>query len=272
MRLAAVVGVGCALLFSLESGSAYAQSIRRRFEPTDLKMKRVGTAEIDIQIGFVQGALGHRIVAPDIEASLGLTSFAQLQIDTSFGFDDGTNDDFAGVAPRTAPTKAFQFLENTWAALKLGIVDRIDPVTKRGWVFGVQAGPKLATTSWSRGTGLEALAIVGRSGGSLHLFAQGGVLLDPYFLDATGSRFRPFAVEGGLDLDLDLDSVDKWSFRAELGGAHFFAPKFDQIHLTAGISYRIVRWLELSAIGIAGLGPGDRLGGLLGATPRFDLF
>lgn len=140
------------------------------------------------------------------------------------------------------------------------------------WAGGIQAGPKLPTTSWSRGIGVEGLAIVGRSSGPAHLFAQVGVLLDPYDVSPGAPRLRPFALEGGFDLDLDLDSRDRWSIKVELGGARFFSHHTAEAHVTGGLAYRVVRWLEVSVIAIGGIGPGDRFGALLGAAPRFDLF
>lgn len=252
-----------ALLFLLSvllaPDDARAQRLRRRFEPTDLELRGRGTVELDVQTGVIQGASSRRVVAPDVEATLGLSANAQLQIDTALGFDD----DHGG---------GLHFFENTWTALKLGIFDDGGATTKSVWAGGIQAGPKLPTTSWSRGLGVEALAIVGRASGPAHVFAQAGMLLDPYDVSPGAPRLRPFAVEGGFDLDLDLDTRDAWSIKAELGGARYFSHHTAEVHLTGGIAYRMVPWLELSAIAIAGLGPGDRFGALLGAAPRFAVF
>src|SRR5207253_3187802 len=98
------------------------------------------------------------------------------------------------------------------------------------WAAGVQAGPRLPTALGARGLGVETLAIAGRTAGRLHLFVQGGTLLDP-FQSAPGVRAaRPFGIEAGVDLDLDLDDAGRWSLKAELGGVKFFSPDRSQLH------------------------------------------
>lgn len=258
-----IVSSGLLAALMLVEHSAVAQHvrrIRRRFEPTDLDLRGAGTTELDVQTGFVEGASSNRIVAPDIEAIVGIGPNAQIQIDTTLGFD-------------SAHGSKFRFLDNTWASLKLGIFDSgdDDDDSVPAWAGGIQAGPKLPTTAWSRSLGAEAIAIVGRSVGRLHVFAQGGVLLDPYVTVPNARDLRPFAAEGGVDLSLGLDTNEKWELKAELGGAHYFSPATTELHGTGGIAHHPAPWLELSVIGIAGLGPGDRLGLLFGVAPRFDL-
>jgi hypothetical protein len=242
--------------------AAYAQRtaarVRRRFEPTDLDLRGAGAAEIDLQGGPVAGATSSRVVAPDMEATLGLSPNAQFQLDGAMGFDDSHG-----------PT--FRFLENVWTSIKLGMFDRNDE-TGVAWAGGVQAGPKLPTITSSHGIGLEALAIVGRSNERLRVFGQAGVMLDPFVSVPNAPDVRPFAAEGGFDLELDLDARGLWSLKSELGAAHFWSLGTTEVHLTAGLAYQFLPSLELSAIGVGGLGPGDRVGFLFGAAQRFSVF
>src|SRR4051794_10759566 len=102
MRRLASLGVLIALLLGhADASGQHALRIRRRFEPTDLDLRGAGSAEIDLQSGIIEGASSRRILAPDVEALVGLTPNAQVQIDTTLGFDDGHS-------PR------LRFLENTW--------------------------------------------------------------------------------------------------------------------------------------------------------------
>lgn len=248
-------------LLLLDATSAHAQrrTSRRRFEPTDLDMKGgAGVIALDVQGGVIQGDQTRRVITPDIEAAFGLSAFAQLQIDTSLGFDQDTGEKLV-------------FLENTWTSLKLGIVDEVHPVTKHAWAGGVQVGPKLPTAYGAHGPGFEGVAIAGRSAGGIHLFAQAGFVLEPFLSTLDFARYRPFGVEGGFDLDLDLDSNDRWSLKSELGGTRYFQPRVFEIHLTAGVGFKVVPWLELTALIVSGVGQGDRFGGLVGVAPRFDV-
>lgn len=239
------------------SGEAAARP-RRRFEPTDLDLRDEGVLEVDTQIGYSGGA-DPRATAPDVEASLGLGNGVQLQLDTTLGWDRQQGNRLRAV-------------ENTWATVKLRIADVVDPVTQSYWAAGVQVGPKLPTMQDARGWGVEGLAIFGRGQGPVHLFVQVGVLLDPYLATPGIARVRPFAVEGGVDADIDLDDHDRWSFTAEIGASRFFAPRYGETHATAGLACNVTKQLELSAIAIGGYAQGGQLGFLLGATPKLALF
>ena len=247
------------LLVLFSAKDAAAQRARRRFEPTDLRMQEAGIAEIDLQVGVLQGEDGARTSAPDFEASLGITPQVELEIDGTFGLD-------ASAKP--------QFLDNTLLSLRLAIVDVRDARdSASGWAAGVQAGPRLPTALGTRGLGVEALAIVGRTTGGLHLFVQGGTLLDPLEAGPGARAVRPFGVEAGVDLELDLDERERWSLTGELGGVKFLSSHRSQLHLTAGPTLRVAPWLELSVVGVLGfLAGGDRYGALLGATTRFRVF
>jgi hypothetical protein len=242
------------------AGPAAAQRSRRRFEPTDLRLQPAGIAEVDLQTGVVAGEDGKRAFVPDFEASLGIASHVELELDGTFGLDH-----------LSTP----QFLDNTLLAVRIAMVDEHDdPESTAAWSGGVQAGPRLPTLPGTHGVGIEALAIVGRTAGPMHLFAQVGTLADPSETVAGYRRpVHPFGVEGGLDLDLDLDEHDRWSLNAELGGIKYFSPHRDQVHLAGGPALRVSKWLELSVVAIVGvLAGGDRLGLMAGVNSRFQLF
>jgi hypothetical protein len=256
LKLAATVAAALAVIAC--SFEASAQHVRRRFEPTDINLQPAGVAEIDLQGGLVRGDDGTRAFAPDFEATIGISPQAELDIDGAFGFDHGT----------------FEPLDNTLVALRVGVLDARDtPTSESAWAAGVQAGPRLPTLPGARGLGMEALAIVGRTDGPMHLFFQVGTLLDPFQPNGSGPPVRPFGIEGGVDLDLDLDAREAWSLKAELGGVKFFSPHDSQLHATAGPAIHATKSLELSLVALVGLLPGgDRYGLLLGATSRFRAF
>jgi hypothetical protein len=258
VRVAAALLI--ALAFVTAAQPAAAQRPRRRFEPTDLRLQPAGVAELDFQGGVVTGEDGQRAFLPDFEASLGISSHVELELDGTFGLDQ-----------LSKPV----FLDNTLVAVRIGMVDEPDaPGSTSSWSGGVQAGPRLPTLPHTHGLGLEALAIVGRTSGGMHLFAQFGSLIDPAESVAGYRRpVHPFGLEGGLDLDLDLDEHDTWSLSAELGGIKYLSPHRDQIHVAGGPALRVSKWLELSLVGLVGLlSGGDRLGLFLGANTRFNVF
>ena len=145
--------------------------------------------------------------------------------------------------------------------------------SKSAWSGGIQAGPRLPTLPQTHGLGMEALVIVGRTTESVHLFAQAGTLIDPSEPYVGYRRpVHPYGFEGGLDLDLDFDDHDKWSFMGEVGGIKYFSPHADQLHLAAGPSCQVSPGLEVSFVALVGvLRGGDRFGGLFGATSRFKM-
>ncbi|MDB4933950.1 MAG: hypothetical protein JWP87_922 [Labilithrix sp.] len=241
-------------------GHANAQRTRRRFEPTDLRLQPAGVAELDLQAGVVTGEDGQRAFVPDFEASLGITPHVELEVDGAFGLD-------RLVTP--------ELLDNTLVALRLAVIDEPDaPESSSKWSGGVQAGPRLPTLPSTHGMGFEALAIAGRSTERIHVFVQAGTLVDPAEpVRGRRSLVRPFGIEAGLDLDLDLDDRDVWSVTGELGGIHYLSPQRDQLHAAFGPSAQVSSSLELSLVGLVGILPGgDRLGLLLGANSRFRMF
>jgi len=106
--------------------------------------------------------------------------------------------------------------------------------------------------------------------GRARVVANAGGFVDPA---SDGERRRPAAIEGGLDLDLDLDDGGAWSLSGELGAVAFFSGEAHQTHVTAGVTWSASPSLDLSLVGLLGLfGGGDRGGVLLGVTPRVALF
>ncbi len=259
MRRAMCVALAWVTVFGATSPAAAGSRARRRFEPTDLRLLEEGSAEIDVQGGIALGDQGTRAYAPDFEASVGISNYAEIEVDGAFGFENLTEP---------------QFVDETLVALRLAVVDW--PATSTSparWSAGIQAGPRLPTLKGARGLGLEALVIAGRSGGRLHIFAQAGALVDSATPNDSGNLVRPVGVECGLDVDIDLDESESWSLKGELGGVKFLSADASQLQMTVGPAVSVASWLELSAVGIVGILPGgDRLGFLLGATSHFGLF
>jgi hypothetical protein len=239
--------------------AAHAQG-RRRFEPTDLRLQPPGVVDLDVQGGPVIGDDGNRAFVPDFETSLGIGPHLELELDGTFGLDDGAR-----------PV----FLDNTLIALRIAMFDEPDsPTSTSAWSGGVQAGPRLPTLPQRRGVGFEALAIAGRSTGNLHVFAQAGAIVDP-LEPVPGSRrlVRPVGVEGGINMDVDLGDRDGWGLTAEVGVIKYLSPQLDQLHFAGGPSLKVTPWLDLSLVGLVGvLKGGDRLGLLVGADTRFRVF
>ena len=259
MKRALALSLGVVLVV-LTGRAAAAQRSRPRFEPTDLDLRESGDAEIDLQFGPMKGDDYLRGFAPDFDVSIGLTANAELELNGTFG---------------VGQHGAAEVLDNTLLALRVGIVDAHDaPKSPNAWAAGVQVGTRLPTLPGARGIGVEALTIVGRTQGKVHLFLQSGLLVDCAQVDDGGTRgARPTAIEVGVDLDVDLDDRDVWSAKAQLGGARFFSPDDPQLHLVAGPAVKITPSVELSAIALLGFLKGsDRLGLLVGASTRFKTF
>ena len=249
-----------AFIASFAFSNAHAQ-VRRRFEPTDLQLQPVGTLEIDSQISYTQGDSAGRVIVPDLEVSLGLSSNVDLEIDTAYAIEGKSQQRFSFDHP--AP-------DNLWLSSKLAIAEWRNVEARTAWALGAQLGPKVPLAKGSRGVGYELLTLIGRDIDRTHLVLNIGGYVDP---SPDGTRKRTTAIEGGIDLDLDLDDVDRWSILAELGVVEFLSGDPLQAHVTAGFQYSVSKYLDLSLIGLLGLTPaGDQEGVLIGVTPRFAIW
>jgi len=238
-----------------------AAQVRRRFEPTDLDLTPAGTLELDTQFSYTEGPDAGRVITPDFEASLGLVQGVQLEVDGAYAVEGPPVGRFSFDHP--AP-------DNLWISSKIGIADFRDEASGRAWAFGAQLGPKVPLSPGARGAGYEALGLVGRTVRRAHVVMNLGGFVDPGTDDA---RRRPVAIEGGFDVELDLDAEGVWSLTGELGGVAFLSGEDHQGHATGGVTWSATPSLDLSLVGLLGLfGGGDRAGVLLGVTPRFAIF
>ena len=239
------------LLLALASARAQAAGRRGRplFEPTDLELEDGGTLEADLQLGFVRGDSAARLVIPDIELDLGLSSNVELDVDGAYALEGAPGQSFS--LDHAAP-------DSLWLSIKAGL-------EVGGYGLGVQLGPKFPTASGSHGLGGEALLLAGRHQGRWHLALSGGAFIDP-----DGGMGRPRGLEGGLDLAIDFGAL---ALTGELGGVHFTSGDADQLVGTAGLSWSVSDALELSVVALVGvLGDGDRYGVLLGISPKLRLW
>jgi hypothetical protein len=243
------------------SSSAHAGK-HPRFEPTDLELEDSGTVEVDLQAGPVRGPDANRIVGADFEIDFGILPYLELDLDGAYGIE--------GV-PRGSPGPTFldhSAPENLWLSVKLGLWDHRDPITNNAWAIGVQLGPKFPIATDTHGIGFESLALIGRMMGPVHLVGQIGGLVDPH----EGTSPRPFGIEGGLDLDLDL-TKDTWSLLGELGGIWYGSADASQLSATLGIQWSPSQKLDLSIVAMVGfLSGSDPVGLLFGASPKFSLW
>jgi len=230
-----------------------------RFEPTDLELEDTGTTEIDLQLGAIKGPDASRVVVPDFEIDLGVLPNVELDLDGAYGVE--------GVPSGTPRFLDHSAPDNLWLSAKLGLWDRRD-ADGDAWATGIQIGPKLPMATDTHGVGIEALALVAHMLGRVHLVGQVGGLVDPR-VSTTG---RPYGVEGGLDLELELRK-DRWSLLGELGGIYYGSSDPNQLAATLGIQYSPSAKLDLSLVTIVGFLDGsDPYGILLGVSPKFSLW
>jgi len=235
--------------------------VRSRFEPTDLDLQPPGMLEIDSQLSYTEGETAGRVIVPDFELSLGLASNVQLEIDGAYAVEGPPVGRFSFDHP--AP-------DNLWLSSKLGLLDVRDDDARAAWALGAQLGPKLPLAPNARGGGFEALVLIGRKTTHAQLVLDLGGFVDP---SSDGTLRRTTALEGGLDLSLDLDEAGRFSILGELGVVRFFSGDAPQAHATGGVSWAASPSLDVSLVGLVGFfSGGDRGGVLLGITPRFALW
>jgi hypothetical protein len=248
-----------AILVSLAPLRAEARP-RPLFEPTDLEMEKTGVLDIDLQFGPVR-ADAWRLVVPDVEVDLGILPQVELDIDGAYAIEAPDPHGFS--LDHAAP-------DNLWVAAKLGLRDWQDEGDHtKAWALGLQLGPKLPVARDAHGIGYEALFLAGRTWGDSHVVLNIGGLVDPG--GAVGGQ-RPVGLEGGFDVDLQ-SSLSWLSLTGELGFVHYFSPDPDELHLTFGPKWSPNDNLDITLIGLVGfLSGGDRLGLLLGISPKFPLW
>jgi hypothetical protein len=250
---------GLAAALSVLLATSAAGAVKRRFEPTDLELEDAGVLEADIQVGPVQSDGPMRIVFPDAEIDLGLAPNIELDVDFTLGLE----------GPLRGPYSVDHTVtDNTWIAAKLGLLDVRDPAAGTAWALGVQLGPKLPLAGDARGTGYEALFLVGRTMGRWHLVLNAGGLVDP---GADISRKRPIGAVAGLDLQVDLPH--DVAILGEIGTVLYVSGDPHELAGTLGVQWSPTATLDLSVVGLVGLPPGsDRYGLLLGVARKFQLW
>ena len=254
----AAVTVAVLLVFAPCSARAAGRRARPLFEPTDLELEDAGTIELDLQTGFVQSDGPARLVIPDLELDIGLGRAIELDVDAAYAIEGPQTGPFS--LDHSAP-------DSLWGSAKLGLFS-VDG-DAGGMGLGLQAGPKIPVAAGSHGLGAEALILIGLRRGRTHAVLDLGVFVDPA---PEAGAARPRGLEGGIDLDIDLDRAGHWSLTAELGAVHFLSPDPHQLVSTAGVAWAPTERLELSVVALAGLlATGDRYGLLFGVSPKFRL-
>jgi hypothetical protein len=233
---------------------------RPLFEPTDLEMEKPGWLDVDLQFGPVR-ADAWRLVVPDVEVDFGILPQVELDIDGAYAIEsaDGTGISLDHPAP-----------DNLWVAAKLGLKGwQNDANHEDAWALGLQLGPKFPVAPDAHGMGYEALLLAGHSWGDSHLVVNLGGLVDPG--GAIGGQ-RPAGLEGGLDADLQT-RLSWLSVTGEVGFVHYVSSDPDELHVTAGPKWSPTESLDISLVALVGfLSGGDRLGVLLGLSPKFPLW
>ncbi len=260
MRRAAAVAIFAAL--DLVGAGAHATSFRPRFEPTDLELEDPGTLELDLQLGPTTGDQGAgRFFLPDYELDVGLLPRFELDVDGAVALEP--------LSPEPGAKTRLAIGEPLWTSAKIGIADVKDVGALDAAALGLQLGPRLPLAKDLRGAGYEALALLGLDRGNIHVVVNAGGLVDPRVGSA---RRRPLGFVGGLDLVLDVDEAKRWSLLGEAGGGYYVAEYPKQLTLTGGAAWDAGP-ATLSVIALyTPIGDADRLGALVGVSPKIKLF
>jgi hypothetical protein len=238
---------------------ACARRVRPPFEPTDLQLENRGLLELDLQFGAIQSRDPARIVVPDFELDLGLRHDLELDVDGTYAIEGPSNGAFG--FDRSAP-------DNLWLSAKWCFYDAGNLEEHTGFALGVQLGPKLPLARGAHGAGVESLLLIGTTLGRTHLVWNAGGFVDP----AVSTTGRPTGIELGVDVDVDLDRHDTFSFDAGVSGVLFFSDDPQQLITAAGVTWSALEHLDLSITGLLGIAGPDRYGVLLGVAPKLRLF
>jgi hypothetical protein len=255
--LPVIVAVVAAGLVS-RSEVAVARAIRPLFEPTDLELEDTGVTEVDLQLGAIRSQGPWRAVLPDFEVDFGVLPWLELDLDGAYAIEGPSTGPFS--FDHAAP-------DSLWPSVKLGLYDDHDGTAGRSDAFGMQVGPKLPVASGAHGVGFESLLLLGYVFHHLHTVLNAGGFIDPAPDAMSG---RPIGIELGLDLDFDLDDIDRFSLTGELSGVAFVSNDPHQLLATSGFTWSVTKSLDLSVVGLWGfLAGSDRYGVLLGVSPKF---
>jgi hypothetical protein len=234
---------------------------RPRFEPTDLEWESPGVFEADVEFGYVRSPTTGRVVVPDFELGIGILDNVELNLGGSYALESTVPGSFSFDRPVAS---------SLWPSLKIGIYDHHDQETQGARAIGVQVGPRIPVASGAHGLGFESLLVFGGSRRGLTVAFNLGAFVEPP-ADAV-SRYA-LGVDAGVDLELALDSRERFQLTGELAGSYFFTADPNQLHTTCGITWTANPNLDLSVVGIFGILPGDdRYGVLFGFEPKLRLF
>jgi hypothetical protein len=233
---------------------ASARPLRPRFEPTDLELEEPGIVEVDLQVGFVQGAGPYRLVVPDLELDFGV--FRNLEIDLDW--TEAIEQPFDHTVQ-----------DNVWLSAKVGLYDSEAPGHASSWALGVQFGPRFAAAPGARGAGFEGLVLVEYEHKRIHLVFNSGGIVDPPMPGPTGGSYRPEGLETGINVQIDIDRAGVWSMIGSIAAVYYFSIDPHQLLFTAGAAWTPRPWLSLSLTALAGaLAGGDRYGFLIGYSQK----
>lgn len=232
-------------------------SRHRRFEPDDLELEKAGTLDVDLQVGPLRDTSGsaHRVVLPDFELGLGLTSNVELDVSGAFSADSSSGARrFSGEA--------------LWIASKLELFDDHDRAGN-AFAVGLELGPRLPTLG-SEGIGYGALGLLGYKGRRIGLVLNAGTLFDP---GASPHATPSGSLLFGLDLNVELSPSGRWSAQSELGFTHYLGADPDELEATLGGTYAVSKTLDASLTLLAGAAAAAQHAGLLlGLSPQFQIW
>jgi hypothetical protein len=234
---------------------------RPLFEPTDLEWEDTGVAELDLQFGAVRSPGPWRFVIPDFELDFGIHHNIELDLDGAYAVSGPDSGAFS--LDHSVP-------DSLWPSVKVGLWNDHDHDRSRSRAVGIQVGPKLPVAPGAHGLGGEALLVLGGSRGGLNLVLNIGGFIEPA-QDAASNR--QVGGEAGLDLQLQLDSQNRFQLTGELATSYFVSPDPNQLHATGGITWSATPMLDFSVVFLAGFLAGDdRYGILFGVSPKLRMF